>query len=80
MNSFRPEMKNLLHKSKVLSETIKNINIPMRKLLKERKLFKGGNYMRKYGIRLAVVINHNSIQFNSNDIFSDESFVPDLNA
>jgi hypothetical protein len=43
-------MKNLLHRSKVLSETIKNINIPMRKLLKERKLFKGGNYMRKYGI------------------------------
>jgi hypothetical protein len=23
----------------------------MRKLFKERKLFKGGNYMRKYGIR-----------------------------
>ena len=24
----------------------------MRKLFKERKLFKGGNYMRKYGISL----------------------------
>jgi hypothetical protein len=24
----------------------------MRKLFKERKLFKGGNYMRKYGIHL----------------------------
>jgi hypothetical protein len=23
----------------------------MRKLFKERKLFKGGNYMRKYGIQ-----------------------------
>ena len=23
----------------------------MRKLFKERKLFKGGNYMRKYGIK-----------------------------
>ena len=27
----------------------------MRKLFKERKLFKGGNYMRKYGIRISYV-------------------------
>ena len=26
----------------------------MRKLFKERKLFKGGNYMRKYGILLIL--------------------------
>ena len=29
----------------------------MRKLFKERKLFKGGNYMRKYGSLLATPIN-----------------------
>ena len=28
----------------------------MRKLFKERKLFKGGNYMRKYGIRINLGI------------------------
>ena len=26
----------------------------MRKLFKERKLFKGGNYMRKYGMFYAI--------------------------
>ena len=28
--------------------------LEMRKLFKERKLFKGGNYMRKYGILLLL--------------------------
>ena len=28
----------------------------MRKLFKERKLFKGGNYMRKYG--MCIFLNH----------------------
>ena len=28
----------------------------MRKLFKERKLFKGGNYMRKYGMH--ILTNH----------------------
>ena len=28
----------------------------MRKLFKERKLFKGGNYMRKYGMCLSCFI------------------------
>ena len=27
----------------------------MRKLFKERKLFKGGNYMRKYGIYIISI-------------------------
>jgi hypothetical protein len=28
----------------------------MRKLFKERKLFKGGNYMRKYGIQVTGIL------------------------
>ena len=28
----------------------------MRKLFKERKLFKGGNYMRKYGMYLDLIL------------------------
>ena len=31
----------------------------MRKLFKERKLFKGGNYMRKYGIWIIYQKNGN---------------------
>ena len=35
----------------------------MRKLFKERKLFKGGNYMRKYGNQLFLlfVVHKNSL-------------------
>jgi hypothetical protein len=32
----------------------------MRKLFKERKLFKGGNYMRKYGIRNGTSSSQNA--------------------
>ena len=45
----------------------------MRKLFKERKLFKGGNYMRKYGIRnnnnnMGKVQIHPQVSTNGNTI------------
>jgi hypothetical protein len=36
----------------------------MRKLFKERKLFKGGNYMRKYGIPVETYQNNNPVFYS----------------
>ena len=40
----------------------------MRNLFKERKLFKGGNYMRKYGIHSSVQATAQSFELDSSDL------------
>ena len=50
----------------------------MRKLFKERKLFKGGNYMRKYGILFGdfnCIFNKNPISIDIADCISKALFL-----
>ena len=51
----------------------------MRKLFKERKLFKGGNYMRKYGTYLHSLEKHLLLfDDKSTDLIKKEDFGTEL--